>query len=93
MIVGALRVELVVYESRSLKEKRAVIQSIKQRVRDRFTACVTEVDHLDSWQRCALGFALVANEESPIHAQFDRIIDLIRGNPRVSLLSYDRTFF
>ena len=40
MIVGSLRVRLLVREARSLKDKRQVVQSVKDRLRDRFNVSV-----------------------------------------------------
>jgi hypothetical protein len=93
MIVGVLKVELMLFASHSLKDKRRVVRSVKQQVRDRFNVAIAEVDHLDLHRRCALGIAAVSNEERGVHAMFDQIIDLVRGKHEVSLVSYDREFF
>ena len=44
MIVGSLQVRLLVREARSLKDKRQVLQSIKDRLRNQFNVSVAEVD-------------------------------------------------
>ena len=68
MRIGILRMELVVYEALSLKDKRRVIKSIKDRVRARFNVSVAEVDHLDSRQRATLAIAMVSNEATFVAA-------------------------
>src|ERR687898_250731 len=50
MIVGSLRVRLLVRESRSLKDKRQVVRSIKDRLRNTFHVSVAEVDAQDDRQ-------------------------------------------
>jgi uncharacterized protein len=93
MIVGVLRIDLAIREARSLKDKRHAIKGLKQRLRDRFNVSVAEVDHHDVHQRCTLGLAMVANESRAMHSQFDKMVDLVRGAPRVSLLDYEREFY
>ncbi len=93
MIVGALKVELALFESQSLKDKRRVIQGLKRRLRDRFNVAVSEVDHLDLLQRCTLGVAAVSTEERGMHSLFDSIVDSVREHREVVLLDYTREFF
>ncbi len=93
MIVGVLRIDLAVYESHSLKDKRRVVRSIKDRIAGRFNASVAEVGALDSRQRVELGVAVVGTETSSIHAQLDKIVELVRRQGGASLLDYERETF
>ena len=60
MFVGIVRIELHIPAERSLKDKRQVVRSLKDRIREHTRAAVAEVDHQDLWQRAALGVAVVA---------------------------------
>ena len=60
MFIGIGRFELFVPASTSLKDKRAVVQSIVRTVRHKFNAGIAEVDHQELWQRAALGVTCVA---------------------------------
>jgi uncharacterized protein YlxP (DUF503 family) len=60
MFVGIVRIELHIPAARSLKDKRQVVRSLKDRIREHVRAAVSEVDHQDLWQRAALGVAVVA---------------------------------
>jgi uncharacterized protein YlxP (DUF503 family) len=62
MIVGTATVEIFIPHSGSLKAKRSVVKRILERVRGKFNVSISEVDHLDKWQRSVLGVAVVANE-------------------------------
>ena len=62
MIVGLCTVELFIPDSHSLKDKRQVLQSLKNRLREKFNLSVAEVDGQDLWQKAVLGLACVANE-------------------------------
>lgn len=53
------RVELHIPGARSRKDRRQVIQSLTSRLKNRYSLSVMELDHQESWQRSALGFAAV----------------------------------
>jgi uncharacterized protein YlxP (DUF503 family) len=61
-VIGVLTLEIYVEESHSLKEKRHVVKSLKDRLRDRFNVSVAEIDHLDSWQSSVLAVVTVSND-------------------------------
>ena len=62
IIVGLCTVELFIPESQSLKDKRQVLLSLKDRLRGQFNFSVAEVDRQGLWQKAVLGLACVANE-------------------------------
>jgi uncharacterized protein YlxP (DUF503 family) len=77
--VGALKVEVRVPGVSSLKEKRQVIKSVKDRIRHRFNASIAEVDHQDKWQRAALGVAVVGTDGGYVRGALDELLRFIRG--------------
>ncbi|HEY7305586.1 MAG TPA: DUF503 domain-containing protein [Bryobacteraceae bacterium] len=60
--IGVLTLDIHVEHSHSLKEKRHVVKSLKDRLRERFNVSVAEIDHLDSWQNSVLAAVTVAND-------------------------------
>jgi len=62
MVVGIVRVELHLPGAQSLKDKRQVVRSMKERIRERVHASVAEVEFQDLWQRAALGIVVVATD-------------------------------
>ncbi len=90
MIVGSLRVRMLVRESRSLKDKRRVIQSIKDRLRNEFNVSVAEVDGQDHRQLAVLGIAMVGGESREVMSTLDRMVDALRSHPIAELLDYER---
>lgn len=92
MMVGVLKIELALFEAHSLKDKRRVVNGLKERLRQRFNVSVSEVDHADAARRCTLGVAMVSGATRPMHAQFDQIIEAIRSTAGATLLQYDREF-
>jgi uncharacterized protein YlxP (DUF503 family) len=89
MIVGVLRVRLAIFEALSLKDKRRVTRSLKDRLAARHNVSVAEVDDLDHRQAATLGMALVANEARFVESALGKIVDELRVYPHASLLDYD----
>ncbi len=69
--VGILSVELYFRESRSLKDKRMHLRSLKAHLQNRVGASIAEVDHHDTWQRARVTLACVARE----HREAERLLD------------------
>jgi uncharacterized protein YlxP (DUF503 family) len=65
--VGVLTLELRLENSHSLKEKRHVVQSLKDRLRSKFNVAVAEIDYQDLWQRAAVAAVTVSSDQ--VHAE------------------------
>ncbi len=65
--IGVLTIEIHVEQSHSLKEKRHVVKSLKDRLRDRFNVSVAEIDFLDSWQSSVVAAVTVSRDR--VHAE------------------------
>ncbi len=89
MIVGTLRVRLLVREARTLKDKRQVVKSIKDRLRNEFNVSVAEVGGLEHRQLAELGLSMVCNEAHPIKAALGQVVAALRGHPVAELLDYE----
>lgn len=60
-------VECMIYEGQSIKQKRSVIKSIKERLRNKLNVAVTELDYHDLWQRTKFGIVTISNDS--VHAE------------------------
>ncbi len=60
--IGVLTLEMRLNGSHSLKEKRHVVQSLKERLRHRFNVSVAEIDCQDLWQRAVLAAVTVSSD-------------------------------
>lgn len=81
MVVGSLRVRLYLRASRTLKDKRQVVRSIKDRLRNSFNVAVAEVDTLDEVKVVTLGFAAVGPEHAGVKAVLQEIAGALRAHP------------
>ncbi len=77
MIVGAAIVEIRIHGSRSLKQKRGVVRSIVQRVRNHFNVSVAEVGGQDTWQYAELGVCATGSDRERVRGLIDRTLDFI----------------
>ena len=92
MLVGLFTVELFIPDSGSLKGKRHVIKSIKDRIRHKFNVSVAEIGDQDLWQKSVFGIACVGTEKKFINGVLDKIIDLISEEHSVELLKHNIEF-
>ena len=59
--IGVLTLELRIEDAHSLKDKRHVVQSLKDRLRNRFNVAVAEIDHQDLWQRATVSAVTISS--------------------------------
>jgi uncharacterized protein YlxP (DUF503 family) len=86
MIVGTYLFELHLPECGSLKSKRHVLRSLKDRLRGRYNLSVAEVGGLDLWQRCTLAVATVSNDGRHVEEVLSRVFETVSREPRVAIL-------
>lgn len=92
MHAAAVCFDLHVPESRSLKAKRAAIRPIVDGLRHRFRVSVAEVDHLDQWQRAAIGVALVSGSSRQLHDVLDSVTRFVEAADGIEVLSEDVSY-
>jgi uncharacterized protein YlxP (DUF503 family) len=86
MTVGVARVTLYLEDTFSLKDKRQIIRSITQKVRNQFNAGIAEVADLDD--PCAATLAIVVVSNAANHAQemLQTVIDFIERRVELGVL-------
>jgi uncharacterized protein YlxP (DUF503 family) len=89
MIVGTLRVRLLLREARTLKDKRQVVQSVKDRLRQSFNVSVAEIEALDNPRSVVLGLAMVCNEAHPIKQVFGEIVNALKAHPIAEFVDFE----
>jgi uncharacterized protein YlxP (DUF503 family) len=87
MPVGLLTLELHIEHAQSLKDKRQVLRSLKDRLRAKFNVAVAELEHHDTWQRSVVGIVTLSNEERHVQESLQQVLaeaDNILGQLLVS---------
>ena len=75
MPVGLLTLELHLPESHSLKDKRQVLRSLKDRLRKRFNVAVAELEHTDLWQRASIGIVTLADQPGFVQHALQAVLE------------------
>ncbi|HEX7077358.1 MAG TPA: DUF503 domain-containing protein [Candidatus Eisenbacteria bacterium] len=92
MVVGVLRLELHLPAADSLKAKRSVVNRVKERVRSRFNAAISEVGNQDLWQRATIGVAVVGEAPGILDRALHEILAVVEREDRLAVLEYQITF-
>jgi len=74
MAIGLLTLDIYVPDSHSLKEKRQVLRSLKDRLRGRFNVAVAELDHHDNWQRAQVGVVSISNNAAHLEQSLRTVL-------------------
>jgi len=74
MPVGVLTLEIQIPCAQSLKDKRAVLLKIRDRLRARFNVAVAELDHQDVWQRATLGVVSISSSRPLLESVFQQVL-------------------
>lgn len=87
--VAVARVELHVPEARSLKEKRAPVRSLVDRIRSRHQVLVIEAGHQELHQRARLDICALSTSQADLEARLQRVESTINRNWSGEVLSWD----
>jgi uncharacterized protein len=83
MIVGLLAFECIIYDAHSLKDKRAVLQRIITRLKQKFNISIAEVDFQDTWQRTKIAVAVVSSARNPAEMELQNVLKFIDSFPEI----------
>jgi uncharacterized protein YlxP (DUF503 family) len=92
MVVGIIGWELEVYGCQSLKEKRSVVRSLKQRLRNRFNLSVAETGANDLWQRAEITACVVTTDRRQADSILESADHFVQSEPRARIIRAERTF-
>jgi len=86
--IGVLHLDLLIPGAMSLKEKRRVVKSLKDRLRGRFNCSVAETAWHDAWQRARITVCVVSNEARHANEQVNEIAAWVERNAEAELADY-----
>ncbi len=91
MVVGIVRFEVHLPAAQSLKDKRQIVRSMKERLRERVRASVAEVEFQDLWQRAAIGVAVVAADGGQVREMLQRARAIVDQYLQAQVLDWQET--
>ncbi len=86
MKVGIMQVSLYIPGAQSLKEKRMVIKSIKDKVSQKYNVSIDEVEYQEKWQRSVIGIAQVGRDIKSIERNFNSIYQILLNNYSIQVV-------
>lgn len=89
MIVGTLSIKVVMRSSRSLKDKRRIIKSLKDKIRNKFNVSVSETGLQDNHRCSEISIAMVGTDRQYVNSALSSLINFFRFFPQVELIDYD----
>lgn len=89
MVIGVLHLDFTIPGSRSLKDKRRAMNSLKERMRSRFNCSVAEVGFKDKWGRARLAVCVISDESGHVNAQLSEIAKFASGHHLAFLEQYE----
>lgn len=93
MIIGVATWQLSLPGCASLKEKRMVVKSLKDRIRHRFNVSIAETGHQDAWSRGELTVAIVAADRAMADSLLDRVDRFVEEDGRALIAGVHRELF
>ena len=87
-VVGILQFTVMIRGSYSLKDKRRVVRSIKDRLRHRHNVSLAEVDAHEILNQAVLGIAMMGSDSKYVEAGLRKILDQLRMHPEAELIDH-----
>ena len=80
MNIGVARLTLRLEWCSSLKDKRRVVNRVRDRVRVKFNVSIAEVDRMDVWQIAVIGITCVSNSVRHVDQTLDNVLEFIESD-------------
>ena len=79
MVVGTGKITCRLYDIHSLKEKRKIVKSQTQRLKNKFNISIAETGLNDNLSWSEIGFSITGNDRQTINSALDRVIEILDG--------------
>ena len=73
IFITLMTIELLIPYAQSLKDKRSVVRSLTEGIRNKFNASVAEVGYQDKWQRAVVAVCFVGGDKRHLESDAGRI--------------------
>ncbi|WP_096154598.1 MULTISPECIES: DUF503 domain-containing protein [Bacillus] len=75
--------ECIIYDAQSLKDKRAVLQRILTRLKQRFNISIAEVDYQDVWQRTKIAIVTISSSKHISEKEMQKVLEYLDSFPEI----------
>ncbi|EDP74302.1 DUF503 domain-containing protein [Hydrogenivirga sp. 128-5-R1-1] len=80
MVIGSIVLDLYIPHATSLKEKRMIVRSLKEKLKSKFNVSVSEVGNQDLWQSANIAVVFVSPEKRQTEKIMQSIINFVETN-------------
>lgn len=82
-MIGSVVCECIIYDSHSLKNKRAVLQRVLTRLKQKFNISVSEVGFQDTWQRTQIAIVAVTSSRKATEKEIQNALQFLDSFPEL----------
>ncbi|SFE38232.1 DUF503 domain-containing protein [Alteribacillus iranensis] len=82
-MIGAVHCECLIYQTQSLKEKRAIVKSIITRLKQKLNVAAAEMDYQNLWQRTSVTIVSVNENRRLVEKELQKALDMIDRMPEL----------
>ncbi|MCD4652990.1 DUF503 domain-containing protein [bacterium] len=86
MPIGVCYIKFQIHGARSLKDKRRVVKSLKDRLRNKFNISIAETGEQDVWQRCEIGFTCISNDNGYVDGLMALVIQKVESDGKIQVI-------
>ncbi len=83
MHIGLLQLYLRLPGIQSLKGKRQILQSMKDRIRQQANVSIAEIGLLDSWQESEMAVVTLSNDPARVHQVLESVLKMVESTPEI----------
>ncbi len=92
MTIGIMTINYHLPNTQNLKEKRQVIQSIKKVLHNQFNVSISEINHLNLWQKSLIGISTISNNRKMVDKIFNKVIEKFSHFNNGYILDYNTEY-
>lgn len=93
MTIGLLQIELRLKNTHSLKDKRSIINRIKNQVRSKFNVSIAEIEPNDQYGHCLLGITTISNDQKIVHQTLNSVEYLVENFAEIQIIGREMEMF
>ena len=89
VVVGVGRWVLHLPGCSSLKMKRRIVRSLRDRIQSRYRVSAAETAFQDKWQKAEISVAVVTSDRSVAESIIGRVDEHVRSDPRAQVIEWE----
>jgi uncharacterized protein len=82
-MIGYVDCECIIYDSQSLKDKRAVLQRVLTRIKQKYNVSISEIDFQNTWQRTKFGIVAISSSKVQTEKELQSVLHFIDSFPEI----------